>query len=473
MKNNRLRVLLSLLASLLAVVSAWSFAYITNASTGLPVKWPDPAFPLRIMLGTNPGGTIDYNAAAQAATQDWNAVIGGIQFQTTTATGTASERNRVNEMVFAANIFGEAFDTNTIAVATTFRIGNSRTEGDIIFNSARNWGVYNGPTQSGLIDLKRVALHELGHVLGLNHPDEAGQTFPAPLPIMNSRASSNDTLTPDDITGVQNLYGPPGAPPNNNFANALTITLTNNTATVTGFNTNATKEAGEPNHAGNAGGHSVWWRLTAPSAGSFSVDTRGSYSDTTLGVYTGNAVGSLTPIASNDDINPGIVQASTLTFTATGGVTYFLAVDGFDGDVSGLTLNLTFTPASGTLPTITTQPFSVTTAAGSSVVFSVTATAGTSAITYQWQLNDTAIAGATNSSLNLVASSTTVGSYSVIISTSAGSVVSSTVTLALNPTPIINLPPTTSRGSGGGGAPSLWFCGALILLGLARFLRRH
>ncbi|MBI2813116.1 MAG: matrixin family metalloprotease [Opitutae bacterium] len=475
MKNNRQRVLVALLAGLLAAATAWGFAYVTNSSTGLPVKWPSPAYPLRIMLGTNPGGTIDYAAAAQAAAQDWNAIIGAIQFQGTVATGTATDRNRVNELVFAANIFGEAFDTNTLAVTTTWRLGNDRTEGDIIFNSARNWGAYNGPTQSGLVDLKRVALHELGHALGLDHPDEAGQTFSPPLPIMNSRITSNDTLTPDDVTAAQNLYGPPGTPPNNNFANATAITLANNAATVTGYNTNATKEPGEPNHADNAGGRSVWWKWTAPSAGSVTADTRGSYSDTTLGVYTGNSVNALTTIASNDDINRGIVQASTVTFNATGGVTYFFAVDGFDGDVSGLTLNLAFTQATGTLPTITAQPVSATVTAGASVVFSVTATAGASPVTYQWQFNGANLVDATSSSLSLVASSANAGTYAVIVSTTAGSVSSNTVTLTVNaaPPPPPPPPPPSSGGRGGGGAPSLWFWGALSLLGLARFLRRR
>ena len=472
MKTSHRKVVFGLLTSLLVVATAWSFTYITNKSTGLPIKWPSRIYPLRIMLGNNPGGTIDYNAAAQAAAQDWNAQIGAIQLQGTIATGTASDKNGVNEMVFAANIFGEAFDSSTLAVTTTWRLGNSRTEGDIIFNSARNWGVYNGPTQPGLVDLRRVALHELGHALGLDHPDEAQQSVSA---IMNSHVSSLDTLTSDDITGAQNLYGPPGVPANDNFASATTITLANNAATAVGYDTNATKEAGEPNHAGNTGGHSVWWKWAAPSAGSVTLDTRGSYSDTALGVYTGNSVGSLTTIASNDDINPGVVQASSVTFTATSGVTYFFAVDGFDGDVSGLTLNLTFGPATGTLPTITTQPFGVTTSAGSSVTFSVTATAGTSPISYQWQFNGTNVTGATSSSLNLVAGTATAGSYAVIVSTSAGSVVSNTVTLALNATPpvVITPPPSPGGGGGGGGAPSLWFWGALSLLGLARFLRRR
>ncbi len=460
-------------------VTAWSFAYLLNSSTGLPIKWPRPAYPLRIMLGSNSGGTIDYNAAAQAAAQEWNAILGGTQFQVTIATGTATDRNRVNEMVFATSIFEDAFDTNTIAVTTTWRLGNQRTEGDILFNSntGRNWGVYSGPTQPGLLDLRRVALHELGHALGLNHPDEAGQSFPAPLPIMNSRVTSNDTLTADDITGAQNLYGPPGIPANDNFANAIAITLTNNAATVTGYNTTATKQAGEPNHDGNIGGRSIWWRWTAPASGPVSMDTRGSYSDTTLGVYTGSSIGALTTVASNDDIDPGVVQASTLTFNAIAGTTYFFAIDGFnnnDGngaDTSGVTLNIAFTPTAAAVPVITTQPVSATVTAGGSVSFSVTATG---AVSYQWFFNSNSIGGATNSILSLSnMQAANAGAYFVTVTNATGSVNSDTVTLTVNPAPAPPPPPPTSSRGGGGGAPSLWFWGALSLLGIARFLRRR
>lgn len=473
MKNKPLRLIIALIAASLAAASAWGFAYIINNSTGLPVKWPDAAYPLRVKLGTLNG--IDQNATAQSAASVWNAIIGSTQFQVTFATGGATDHNNQNEMVFAANVFGEAFDDNVLAVTTTWRSGNERTEADVIFNSARTWSAYNGPRQ-GAVDLRRVAVHELGHALGLDHPDEAGQTFQPPLPIMNSKISDNDTLTQDDITAAQNLYGPPGIPANDAFGSAITITLnSNNAATVTGYTTNATKQTGEPNHAGNSGGHSVWWKWTAPAWGPLNVDTRGSYSDTILGVYTGTAVNSLTQIASDDDIQDGVIQASQLTFNVVSGTTYFFAVDGFDGDTAAVTLHLTYTPTAEPPPSITSQPVSATVTAGNAASFSVTASNATS---YQWFFNSNAIGGATTSTLNIPnAQSGNAGSYFVAVTNGAGTVNSNTVSLTVNavPTPPTPNPPPPSSGGGGGGggAPSTWFYGALSLLIAVRFLRRR
>ena len=62
-------------------------------------------------------------------------------------------------------------------------------------------------------------------------------------------------------------------PPNDNFANALV--LAGNSGSLTGTNRDATKEPGEPNHAGGPGGASIWYRWTAPNSGQVTFDTIG------------------------------------------------------------------------------------------------------------------------------------------------------------------------------------------------------
>src|SRR5262245_49977102 len=89
------------------------------------------------------------------------------------------------------------------------------------------------------------------------------------------------------------------APANDRFSNRIVITGTN--VTVMGSNASATKESGEPNHAGNVGGSSVWWGWIAPTNGELRLTTDGSPIDTLLGVYTGPRVNALTTLAANDD----------------------------------------------------------------------------------------------------------------------------------------------------------------------------
>jgi len=116
-----------------------------------------------------------------------------------------------------------------------------------------------------------------------------------------------------------------------------------------------TKEPGEPDHAGNAGGHSVWFKWTAPSNGRFSFDT-GSYSgpdcsseiDTLLGVYTGVSY-PLTEIASDDDGSPCGHGASRVLIDAVEGTVYKIAVDGKDGESGQLWLQVRGQPANDEL----------------------------------------------------------------------------------------------------------------------------
>jgi hypothetical protein len=140
----------------------------------------------------------------------------------------------------------------------------------------------------------------------------------------------------------------PSPPANDNFASAQVISGCS--GSVNGTNVGASKESGEPNHSpDNFGGtHSVWYQWQAPVTASVNITTAGSNYDTVLGVYTGTAVNSLATIAKNDDVNPGIVQSSTVTFNATAGTIYRIAVDGWDsgegGDAGLITLNWTQSP---------------------------------------------------------------------------------------------------------------------------------
>jgi hypothetical protein len=121
----------------------------------------------------------------------------------------------------------------------------------------------------------------------------------------------------------------------------------------------------------------------------------------------------------------GLIPGGTYYFTATA----FNAA-GLESDYSN---EATYTvPASAVPPTITSQPASQTVTSGSSVTLSVVAT-GTAPFTYQWKKDGVNIPGANTSSLALNSVSTAnAGSYTVVVSNSAGSATSSAAILTVN-----------------------------------------
>jgi hypothetical protein len=138
------------------------------------------------------------------------------------------------------------------------------------------------------------------------------------------------------------LTGPASAvaPGNDSFAAA--IELSGRSDAVSGTNKDATTEPGEPNHAGEVGGASVWFRWMAPADGETTIETCGSDFDTLLAAYTGDAVTALTAIESNDDV---CGFQSSISFTAEEGETYRIAVDGRNGLTGLFSLQLRLAPA--------------------------------------------------------------------------------------------------------------------------------
>ena len=115
-----------------------------------------------------------------------------------------------------------------------------------------------------------------------------------------------------------------------------------------GSNVGAGTERGEPNHAGDSGGASVWWTWTAPATGPVVFNTHGSDFDTLLAIYTGNSLNDLTVVASNDDTDDKTLQ-SMVRFSAQQGQTYHIAVDGYGGETGTIVLNWQTASVSGNL----------------------------------------------------------------------------------------------------------------------------
>ncbi len=206
----------ALLIAVFAATLATAGAYVLEGP-----KWPaGTTMVLQLSLGSPNAplqdGSTSWNQAIVPAIEMWNANIR--QLHITSVMNSAARVGRGdggNSIAFSNSVFGQSFGGNTLGVTVYQYSGGSMFESDTLFNNAIKFDSYRGPLQfpgPGLpiVDIRRVFLHELGHGIGLGHPDGAGQHVNA---VMNSVVSDQSSLTDDDISGAQQMYGAPAAQP--------------------------------------------------------------------------------------------------------------------------------------------------------------------------------------------------------------------------------------------------------------------
>ena len=183
-----------------------------------------------------------------------------------------------------------------------------------------------------------------------------------------SAPTNTPTQTPTTVGGV----------PNDACGNATNIAsapYTNNTSVST-----ATMDASDPlpGCGNNSELKTVWYRFTAPSAGTILANTFGSSYDTILSVFTG-ACGAFTAVSGGcSDDAPGSAQ-SQVSFAATGGTTYFFMVSSYSGNGGNLVFSLTFqgVPITGTVGATKTNTPTQTAPSGPTSTATTTRTATT------------------------------------------------------------------------------------------------
>jgi len=411
-------------------------------------RWIAGEVPMHLQLGPSGGplldGAANWGVVAESALALWNSSLTNVRFTVVRdSTAPIARSNNTNNVFWSYSVYGDTWDSRTLAITlTSYNPQTSRyVETDVIFNQNLRWDSYRGALRSNgsggsLYDFRRVALHEFGHALGLNHPDDIGQSVNA---IMNAATSNTDSLTADDIAGARALY---------DNANNVPTTLLRMQGSI-GFSTSGSSlnlRVGEIRNDGDAPSRTIQlelWAMSQRYAGGLPAGSR------SLGMYTFPGTLGSGARFTNIDVNTpflsppngGYYVALLLTeFTGGSGSGYTIRdVIEFDSP-----LNI----GAAQPPSIVSQPASVSVDPGATATFAVAAT-GSVPLSYQWRRNGVALSGATGTSLTLTnVQSADAGSYSVTVTNNLGSVSSNPAVLSVRLARLTNVSVRSVAGTG-------------------------
>lgn len=120
-----------------------------------------------------------FNATAAGTLKEWNGVNTPLQYQQSAAVAQTCANDGFNSAGWGTHTSDDSPFGDALAITKRWYVQIGSTwylrEADIVLDQSRSWQVYSGSLRLGVNDFHPVMLHELGHVLDLAHPDQAGR----------------------------------------------------------------------------------------------------------------------------------------------------------------------------------------------------------------------------------------------------------------------------------------------------------
>jgi Matrixin/Putative metal-binding motif len=277
---------MSILGSLLLLM-VFSCLSTANAYQLLGYKWPQPSTTFYVNI---PGADGLWDDTFENAMYIWGV---DTNFDFMIVRGTYEDpcdaTDGRNGVEFSSTDCGDSWGSTTLAITHSWYTTSTATtvQADIVFNSNVPWSVYSTSWSYEVNDFSRIAVHELGHALGLGHEDSGVSN------IMGTYAGDITTPQQDDINGVAAMYG-----------SACTYSISPSTGSFTS----------------SGGNDSV---LVTASSSTCAWTTSESLSWVSLSTTSGTGSGTVTVTV---DVNTGSVRSGSVTIA---GKTYSINQDSF------------------------------------------------------------------------------------------------------------------------------------------------